>query len=79
MIKAFRDLVCLALSNSQKTVHIPLEMAGEILDVINKFAPLPPRHDEESLAYYCPDCGMRVYFQQKYCGDCGKKVDWSGK
>lgn len=79
MIKEFRILVSLALSNEQKTVPIPIEMAGEILDIIDKFDALPPKGNDDSPEIYCPDCGTRIYFQQKHCGECGKMIDWDGK
>ena len=33
-INAFQTLVALALSNEQKTITIPLDLAGDILDII---------------------------------------------
>ena len=33
-INAFQSLVALALSNEQKTITIPIDLAGDILDII---------------------------------------------
>ena len=58
-----------------ETVEIPRSLASEVMKIIERYEPKKVKFDD-SLAYYCPECNTRIFYQQKYCSECGQGVKW---